>query len=181
LTREWRKRHNSSVYGSGRRPADWEHERKYEQSKREYLGDDVLKDPGSAVVWWLTRNDDQVEKTVQNIGLLATLSSAANNTDLPETFRDFVPRFTPSHAPSDFDLNGSGEQGPAENGKSATDHFDDFLRAMNFTEDDPQRDMFAHQVAEIADEHGRPEVADELKRRFEPPRNDLPEELLPES
>jgi hypothetical protein len=59
------------------RKAIWEHQRKYEQNKRAYLGRDVLKDPGSAVVWWLARNDDHVEKTVQAIGLLAQLSSAA--------------------------------------------------------------------------------------------------------
>lgn len=49
----------------------WEHERHYERSKRSYLGGDVLKDTGSAVVWWLARNEDTatgVEGAVDRIG-----------------------------------------------------------------------------------------------------------------
>ena len=45
----------------------WEHEMRYEQSRRAYLSENVLKDTGSAVVWWLAKNDDQVEKTVKDI------------------------------------------------------------------------------------------------------------------
>jgi hypothetical protein len=137
--------------------AVWEHERKEEQSKREYLGDDVLRDPASAVIWWLARNDGQVDKTVQDLPLLTTLSSAVNDiglTDLPFT--------------AGTDFNGAR--------KSAGDIFNDFLHAMDFAEDDPQRDMFAHQVADLADEHGRPEIAAELKQRFEPPPDERPEE-----
>ncbi|GAA3730179.1 hypothetical protein [Streptomyces tremellae] len=71
--------------------AVWEHERKYEQSRRAYLGEDVLKDTGSAVVWALHRNDDKVDRTVQDIGLLAELTAAANNEELAERFHRFVP------------------------------------------------------------------------------------------
>lgn len=56
----------------------WEHERRYEQSRRRYLSGDVLKDPGSAVVWWLSRNNDQIEKAVRDIGLLVQLYSAVS-------------------------------------------------------------------------------------------------------
>ena len=69
----------------------WEHERHYEQSRRRYLSGDVLKDPGSAVVWWLSRNNDEVEKAVRDIGLVVQLYSAANNTDTPAVFRHLVP------------------------------------------------------------------------------------------
>ncbi|WP_326602226.1 hypothetical protein [Streptomyces sp. NBC_01800] len=41
--------------------AVWEHQRKHEQSTHKYLGEDVLKDTGSAVVWWLAKNDEQVD------------------------------------------------------------------------------------------------------------------------
>src|SRR5690606_25663405 len=58
--------------------AIWEHERIYEQSRRAYLSEDVLKDIGSAVAWWLAKNDERVEKVVNDIPLLVTLSSAIN-------------------------------------------------------------------------------------------------------
>jgi hypothetical protein len=159
--------------------AIWEHERKYEQSKREYLGRDVLKDPGSAVVWWLTKNDEQVEKTVQDIGLLAWLSSAANNTDVPESFQRLIqgPIFAHASVQPPLDLNGSGASQPPESAKSAADHFEDFLRAMNLTEGDPQRLLFARQVTGLAAKYGSQEVADQLIRRFDTPDDDhYPEE-----
>ncbi|MGW7418404.1 hypothetical protein [Streptomyces sp. NPDC054863] len=72
--------------------AVWEHERKYEQSRRAYLGDDVLANTGSAVVWWLHRNDDKIDRTVQDLGLLAQLTSAVNDTDIDDRLRHLVPR-----------------------------------------------------------------------------------------
>lgn len=131
----------------------WEHERKYEQSKREYLGEDVLKDVGSAVVWWLARNDEHVEKAVNDIDLLARLSFAANNKDLPESFQHLQ--------------SGADSGYPSGNDTSVVDCFTAFHRRMNFEEGDPQSTLFAHQVAMLAGKHGRPEVADEIMLRFE--------------
>jgi hypothetical protein len=149
--------------------AIWEHERKYEQSKREYLSGDALKDPGSAVVWWLSRNDDHVEKTVQDIALLAHLSAAANNTDVPETFQQLVAGLASANSPGPPSprLNGSNVPPPAESGNPATDHFDAFLRAMRLNEGDPERALFARRVADLATKHGRPEIADEMIDRFD--------------
>ncbi|MBG0817567.1 hypothetical protein [Planomonospora sp. ID82291] len=148
----------------------WEHERKYEQSKREYLGEDVLKDTGSAVVWWLARNDDQVDRTVKDIGALAQLSSAANNTEVPERFRHLVPDPGAARSPdaSAAYPDRTGTTGSPREGTSAADHFDAFLRAMDFPEGDPQRALLARQVAERVAEYGRQEVADGLLRRFDP-------------
>lgn len=156
-------------YGTAQ--AIWEHERKYEQNKRAYLRGDVLKDPGSAVVWWLTRNDDHVEKTVQDIGLLAQLSSAANNTDVPETFQQFLLRFAPPHVsdPAYPSPNGSDAAWSSEREDSAADRFDAFLHAMQFDDCDPQRRLFARRVADCAATHGRHDVADELIRRYDTP------------
>ncbi|MBA2812633.1 helix-turn-helix domain-containing protein [Streptomyces sp. KM273126] len=75
--------------------AVWEHQRRHEQNKREYLSGDVLTSTGSAVVWWLAKNDDHVEKTVKDIGLLARLSSAANNSEVSAPFRHLVPEAFP--------------------------------------------------------------------------------------
>jgi hypothetical protein len=152
----------------------WEHERKYEQSKREYLGEDVLKDPGSAVVWWLAKNDDQVDKTVRDIGLLARLSSAANNVEVPETFQQFVAGLASAYAPgpADPDFNGSGMFGPNVNGRSATDHFDEFMTIIGMGDGDPKRLLFAQQVANLATAYGRQDIADEMMRRFDTPDDD---------
>lgn len=138
----------------------WEHERKYEQSKREYLGDDVLKDAGSAVVWWLARNGDQVDKTVRDIGLLTQLSRAANNAEDPQSMY-------PVGAQPGAD--GWDMSRRAEREKSAADHFDAFLTALRFDADNPQRTLFARRVADLAARHERQEVADELVRRFDVP------------
>jgi hypothetical protein len=61
----------------------WEQERRMEVSMRRYLAEDVLKDTGSAVVWWLARHTDQIEESVQMISALAQLTAAANSKELP--------------------------------------------------------------------------------------------------
>ncbi|UNS95930.1 hypothetical protein MMF93_05035 [Streptomyces tubbatahanensis] len=72
----------------------WAHERRYERDRRECLGNDVLHDTGSAVVWWLTKNDEQIRKTVDDLGVLAQLTSAANNEEVPERYAHLVPHPT---------------------------------------------------------------------------------------
>lgn len=157
--------------------AIWQHERKREQSKREYLGEDVLKDPGSAVVWWLARNDDQVEKTVRDIGLLAQLSAAARNVEVPAVFHELVEELRSDYAPSSkgpggFDGSNDLEYEEAE--KSAADYFDAFLHAMNMSNGSPERVLFARQVADLAATHGRQIVADEMMDRFDDPGDSEP-------
>ncbi|MBT2232303.1 hypothetical protein [Nonomuraea sp. NEAU-A123] len=124
----------------------WEHDRKYEQSKREYLEEDVLKDTGSAVVWWLVKNDDQVEKTVNDIGLLSTLASAANNRKLPDA--------------TSYEFSAM----PSVNGASPVDDLAAFLHALDL---EGQRDLFVHQIALLVHNYGRPDVAEEIVRRFD--------------
>jgi hypothetical protein len=138
--------------------AVWEHRRKYEQNRRQYLGEDVLKDTGSAVVWWLARNEDHVEKTVADLPLLAQLTSAANDTDIPE-------RLLPLFAPPPGEADGS-DQGEA--GRSAADHLAEFFDALGFVEGDVRRAMVAKQFADIIGEQDRPETADDVLRRFDP-------------
>ncbi|MEV0407282.1 hypothetical protein [Actinoallomurus sp. NPDC050550] len=152
--------------------AIWEHERKYELNKREYLGEDVLKNPGSAVVWWLARNDDQVEKTVNDIGLLAQLSSAANNGDVPEAFHSFIPGFAASNG--HYSPNGSDAAWSPEPKDSAADRFDALVQTAPFDERDPQCRLFARQVAGWAAEHGWQELAEDLIRRYDAPTDAEP-------
>jgi hypothetical protein len=145
--------------------AVWEHQRKYEQSKREYLGEDVLKDTGSAVVWWLARNDDQVEKTVADLGLLARLASAANDTDVPERLQDLIPQPRGEQGagtPSD------GRVDAFERVPTAADRFADALNALGLEDADVQR-LLAKQLADAMRDQDHHETAEELVRRFDPP------------
>ncbi|MFG2075978.1 YrzE family protein [Nonomuraea maritima] len=142
--------------------AVWEHERKYEQSRREYLGGDVLKDPGSAVVWWLTKNDDQVERVVQDLGILAQVSSAANNQEVPEPFRHLVSQ---SSAPTAAGSETTGSHDAYRS--SVVELFAAFLDGAEFAEDDPQRALFSRQVAEFLARFGKQSLADELTHRFD--------------
>lgn len=156
--------------------AVWEHQRTYEQSKRAYLSQDVLKDTKSAVVWWLAKNDDQVGKTVADLGLLARLTSAANDTDVPERLRDLLPR--PHGDGPDPDLlrerSASFEPQP-----TAADHFETFLDSMGFTDGDVRRAILATQIAGIIRTQDQHETADDLLRRFDPPTSLTPDDGEP--
>lgn len=156
--------------------AVWEHQRKYEQSKREYLSEDVLKDTGSAVVWWLAKNDDHVEKTVADIGLLAQLTSAANDTDVPERLRDLIPR--PHGERPGPDLL-QGQPAPFEPQPTAADHFETFLNSMGFTDGDVRRTMLAKQIADVIRTQDQHETAEDLLRRFDPPASFTPDDGEP--
>jgi hypothetical protein len=145
----------------------WEHERRYEQNRREYLGGDVLKTPGSAVVWWLTKNDDQVDKTVQDIGSLVQLSWAANDMKLPGLSQQSALEYSYLNQAANANHIGPDRSGLTDNEKSAADHFGSFLRAMGFTEGNPQAVLFARQVADLAVKHERQELADEIMHRFD--------------
>lgn len=68
----------------------WEHELRHERTRRAYLGEDVLKSTGSAVVWWLARNSEEVQQTVDMIGPLAQLSAAANDQAVDVLYRHMV-------------------------------------------------------------------------------------------
>ncbi|MFJ9086205.1 hypothetical protein ACIRL3_27680 [Streptomyces sp. NPDC102384] len=148
--------------------AVWEHQRKYEQSRRQYLGDDVLKDTGSAVVWWLARNEEQLEQTVTDLPLLAQLTSAANDTDIPERLQNLMPPRMGEQPASEF----LAEERPAE--RTAADHLSGFFNALGFEEGDDRRPMLAKQFAHLITEQNRPETAEDLLRRFDPPATFTP-------
>ncbi|MGW5471431.1 hypothetical protein [Streptomyces chartreusis] len=141
----------------------WEHQRKYEQNKREYLGNDVLTSTGSAVVWWLARNDDQVEKTVKDIGLLARLSSAANDREVDEPFRYLVPEAFPPPPEPDGPL--PAQEAPFRHMATAADLFSDFFRMVGFSPGEQETVLVAEQVA-CAIAPRDTVAAEEIRRRF---------------
>jgi hypothetical protein len=151
--------------------AVWEHQRKYEQSKRQYLGDDVLKDTGSAVVWWLAKNDEHVERTVADLPLLAQLTSAANDTDIPERLQNLVPQQPGERAAPELL---EAHRAPATQEWTAADHLSGFFDAMGFTDGDVRRAMLAKQISDIIKTQDRHETAEGLRRRFDPPATFTP-------
>ncbi|MGW4231944.1 hypothetical protein ACWEF9_22065 [Streptomyces sp. NPDC004980] len=155
-----------SLAGVRKDQAVWEHQRRYEQSKRKYLGEDVLKDTGSAVVWWLAKNDEQVERTVEDLGMLARLTSAANDTDVPERLRDLIPQ--PREGQDGKEP--PGRQATAfERAPTAADHLADALNALNLEDGDTQRRLLAKQIADAIRDQEQHETADDLVQRFDPP------------
>jgi hypothetical protein len=75
----------------------FEEERERERNKRAYLANDVLKDTGSAVVWWLARADSNIDLsgTADIVAALARLCAVANNRELPEVLHAEASRETP--------------------------------------------------------------------------------------
>ncbi|MET8698410.1 hypothetical protein ABZW10_05990 [Kitasatospora sp. NPDC004723] len=163
----------------------WEQERRYERSKRTYLGEDVLKTPGSAVVWWLSRNDEEVRGAVDMIGPLAQLAAAANDqaVDLlyehlvaPAAGRaDEVP-FLNGVAPMAAAGGGSaGAPGPVFGGEpvfgpvrpqnqepSVIGPLNNLMRDIKLAQADEQK-VYAHRVARITEAAGRPEEAARIR------------------
>lgn len=166
----------------------WEHERNYERSKRAYLGDDVLKDTGSAVVWWLSHNEKEVEGAVDRIGLLAQLSAAAKNEPVAPPFEHFVspPRTvyadgTPDdREPADWQQPYDMGDAPAsDNGSGDGLSVDSLLEWFGFSVTDPDVDLFAERLIHLASVHGKTGAVDEIRHRFghdpeEPPDDSAP-------
>ncbi|MGW2543907.1 hypothetical protein ACWC5I_24280 [Kitasatospora sp. NPDC001574] len=157
----------------------WEHERRYERSKRAYLGEDVLSSPGSAVVWWLARHDEEVRGAVDMIGPLAQLAAAANDQAVEALYEHLVPRpgsqaipFLDDVAPRAGDGRGEGPEesgggvspsGPAGpggpgRGPSVIGPLSELMNDVALA-DEAERLVFTHRVARLAEAVGRPEAA----------------------
>ncbi|MFF9897155.1 hypothetical protein [Streptomyces longispororuber] len=176
----------------------WEHERNYERSKRTYLGDDVLKDTGSAVVWWLSRNDEEVEAAVDRIGLLARLSAAANNDTVAPPFAHLVPSTAAPEEPFDQGAPGTpsrwqdiappydgrdtegSRDGNRDGGGAGPDagSLDAFLSWFGVSPDDPEAPLLAERARKLAEAHGADGLAEALRRRYGqgPPDDDTGED-----
>ncbi|NEA51760.1 hypothetical protein G3I35_37200 [Streptomyces sp. SID10815] len=149
----------------------WEHERNYERNKRSYLGDDVLKDPGSAVVWWLSRNEQEIEGAVERIGMLAQLSAAANNDTVAPPFEHLVaPPRVDVHEEDHLSAAPHGERldmdGVSFDAFPSDQAVDSFLAWFGFSAEDPDVRLFAERLTRLATAHGKTEVVDALRHRF---------------
>ncbi|KOU52881.1 hypothetical protein [Streptomyces sp. WM6378] len=162
----------------------WEHERSHERNKRDYLGGDVLKDTGSAVVWWLSRNEDRIEETVDRIGVLARLTAAANNDEVAPEFRHLVP---PPPVPPQQDFDEESPLGPEtaqerheEPPEASPGHrLDDVIAWFGFGPHDPDLALFAEHLVQVAEAHGKSEAAARIKYRFDGRMPEDPAETPP--
>ncbi len=170
----------------------WERELNYERCKRAYLADDVLRSTGSAVVWWLVQKDNDVEGTVPLIGALAQLSAAANDSEVPELFRHLVPVPALPNQGSLESLDGDQQfpNGPFHDGSrqavgfpwagfpvgpfSDTGSVASRLGALMDTLDlgHEQCAQFARRFALLIENAGKPQEAQEIRRRFDAPAAD---------
>ncbi|GAA4518072.1 hypothetical protein GCM10023096_36710 [Nonomuraea ferruginea] len=129
----------------------WEEQRRYEKSRREYLGEDVLKSPGSAVVWWLATKEDGVDQAAALIDTLARLSAAANNDESV-------------HSGLHRKVNGDGL---VDRTLSAADVLEDLMARIDLDADSDAGTTFVDRVANDMEKAGRSEHAEEIRHRFE--------------
>lgn len=151
--------------------AMWEHQRRFECDKRDYLTEDVLRSTGSALVWWLSRNEGDVKQAAELIGTMARLSAAARDEDVSALFRhllspDLLPPDSSRFAPVGSD--GAGQPfgiGFAGGPRTHVDLLADLMNALRL--DDEQRSLFAARVAYDIEAAGNLAAADEVRRRFD--------------
>ncbi|MEV7305426.1 hypothetical protein AB0N67_04225 [Streptomyces microflavus] len=170
--------HLEELDGLRKAAGSWESRRQHERNLREYLGEDVLRSPGNAVVWWMARHDDQIERAVDMIAPLTVLSAAANDEEIPEKYRDLFrgPGRTVEEEPmSGFDHpEPSGGQTPSGQGpvRSEAGHEppDDLLAAWldseGFTDGSDETRVFLDRLARTSDAAGRPEAAENIRRHM---------------
>ncbi|MGW0910427.1 hypothetical protein ACWD1Z_01590 [Streptomyces sp. NPDC002784] len=151
----------------------WEYERQHERNKRRYLGDDVLKSAGSAVVWWLARHENEIEKAVDMIGPLAQIAAAAKDEEVPELFRHLL--VPPVGARSEatvgvplYDRHGQGGTFDREEEVGVSDRLLLLLAAVGLKPDMDEYTVFVHRVARSLEAAGLDEAAEEIRRTLLP-------------
>jgi hypothetical protein len=152
----------------------WEYERQHERNKRRYLGDDVLKSAGSAVVWWLARNENEIEKAVDMIGPLAQIAAAANDEEVPELFRHLL--VPPVGARSEATVGGplwpgfdqGGGTSDREEEVGVSDRLLLLLAALGLKPDMDEYTVFVHRVVRSLEAAGLDEAAEEIRRNLLP-------------
>ncbi|CAL9513415.1 hypothetical protein [Streptomyces sp. enrichment culture] len=170
--------HLEELDGLRKAMGSWESRRQHERNLREYLGEDVLRSPGNAVVWWMARHDDQIERAVDMIAPLTVLSAAANDEEIPEEYRDlFQGRGKPVEGEpmSGFDHPepGGGQTPPdhdpirpAARQEFPADLLAAWLDSEGFTEGSAETRVFLDRLARTSDAAGRPEAAENIRKHM---------------
>ncbi len=135
----------------------WEQQRGMELSIRDYLGNDVLKTPGNAVVWKLAQDHKQISETVNLIPTLVRLTAAANDHELPDqrsNWDDVVEATVVPDPPRE-----SAPPAP----EAPVDHLRGLLDELFGSAQSDQRDLFAQQLSTLIESHGRRQAAQSLR------------------
>ncbi len=151
--------------------------RQHERELRAYLGEDVLHTTGSAVVWWLARHEDEVERAVDMMGPLACLSAVANGEEVPESLRYLC---APSEAPAEGEpAGGFGHPEPESNAEWAAgpternghqsaphEHVSALLDELGLTPGSDERAAFVDRLARMSEAAGNKATAESMRRDF---------------
>lgn len=154
----------------------WQRERDSERNKRTYLEQEVLHNPGSALVWWLVRNDYRVDEAVARIDDFRQLSAAVADDPPPaahqlrtqwaEMFPAGESAFFAPHAPAvALESNGAGANGAGSNSAGGVAELaGHVLTAIEGLGGDPlRRAELARGLAEALDEQQHHELAEHLR------------------
>ncbi|MFJ5050219.1 hypothetical protein [Streptomyces sp. NPDC088719] len=170
--------HLEELDGLRKAMGSWESRRQHERNLREYLGEDVLRSPGNAVVWWMARHDDQIERAVDMIAPLTVLSAAANDEEIPEEYRDLLrgggklvegePMDGFDHPQPDGEQTSSvhGPIRPAAGHEPSADLLAAWLDSEGFAEGSDETRVFLDRLARTSDAAGRPEAAESIRRHM---------------
>ena len=141
----------------------WEHELHSERDRRAYLAEDVLKNTGSAVVWWLAhkKGDIDLRDAVDLIGALRQLSAAANDTEVPQ-----------------LDLAWPVNRRTVD--ETIADRVRGLMDHLNLGTSG--RALFLRKLVNAIAASGKPEAAEEIRRALDPTAEDPPQlERAPEA
>ncbi|MBX9399342.1 hypothetical protein K4749_38775 [Streptomyces sp. TRM72054] len=154
----------------------WEQQREYERSRRAYFGEDVLRSPGSAVVWWLSRHEDEIERATDLIGPLSCLAAAANDSEIPDPYLHLLGgQASPGSVespngldhPQDTDAAAAHQDpaAPPPDGQpqARLEPVSALLDSMGITRGSEERDAFVHRLARMMEVSGRPQAAEHLR------------------
>jgi hypothetical protein len=158
-----------------RKEADlWARRRAFEREQRSYLGQEVFKDTGSAVMWMLAQttehSEQDVERAVRLIGPLALLAAAANDSPVSELYRHLV---GPAEHAADGNAYDEGSftrnAGISEaEGHIETlfDHVSNVIRDFAADSDSERSATFARRMAGVFELCEQPQTAQRLRAAF---------------
>lgn len=129
----------------------WEYERHRERRLRHYLASEVLTSPGSAVVWWLAQHPDKIREADQLVDTFVRLSNAI-------------------HGGVVTDHLSYETQMPSQVNAERSEPVDELVATLFPDPNSSERILFVGDLAQLADDYGRHDVATQLRNRF-----DLPE------
>lgn len=143
----------------------WKRRRDHEVDVRRYLSEDVLTSPGSAVVWWLARNIDEIEGTVERIGPLTRISAVAQG----QTPEEHVDERVSTDASTAWGATDGREPVLTVGGGLDQETPPDAVLARNlldalFPEPDRRRGVAVQQLARLAELWNRGDLADDIRR-----------------